>query len=410
MNKYQSIRQIVRSCYDLQKMRIAMGLRLVSIYRERDLGNVTEESESFADKVMAELKTDYARITDSVAKNIIEEGEDKIPTPKKFKPQGRIETYPDLLMAKMYFDLLKMETGHFKNLEKALKEFPIFTEFLSTIPGVGVQMAGVIISEIDISKSRYPSSVHKYAGLDTVVVGYYTNAKGEEKQISGEDVEKFYESNDLETQMLAEGKYPVYFKQHGRSRKTSSLVTREYTSKTGEVAYKQSITYNPWLKTKLIGVLGPSFLKQTKVTLDGKNTSSANRLEIARAMGFKQNTKSSDSITKQVDQFLIDHGHSVEMNATKYGQIYYDYRHRLEHSPHHTEKTALHKHNMAIRYAVKMFLNDLYREWRTLEGLEVFVPYEEEKLGIVHKERKPNHRPLHPLIEKFAYESMVADA
>ena len=48
MNKYQSIRQIVRSCYDLQKMRIAMGLRLVSIYRERDLGNVTEESESFS--------------------------------------------------------------------------------------------------------------------------------------------------------------------------------------------------------------------------------------------------------------------------------------------------------------------------------------------------------------------------
>ena len=410
MNKYQSIRQIVRSCYDLQKMRIAMGLRLVGIYRERDPNKATEESESFADKVMAELKTDYSRITDSVAKNIIEEGEDKIPSPKKFKPEGRIETYPDLLMAKMYFDLLKIETSHFKNLEKALKEFRIFTEFLSTVPGVGVQMAGVIISEIDITKSRYPSSIHKYAGLDTVVVGYYTNAKGEEKQISGEDVEKFYESNDLETQMLAEGKYPVYFKQHGRSRKTTSLVTREYTTKAGDVGFKQSITYNPWLKTKLIGVLGPSFLKQTKVALDGKNTSSANRLEIARSEGFKQNTKIPDSITKQVDEFLIGRGHTVEMKASKYGQIYYDYRHRIEQSPHHTEKTALHKHNMSVRYMVKMFLNDLYKEWRTIEELEVFVSYEEEKLGIVHKERKPNHRPLHPLIEKFAYESMVADA
>jgi len=43
-----------------------------------------------------------------------------------------------------------------------------------------------------------------------------------------------------------------------------------------------------------------------------------------------------------------------------------------------------HIKNMSNRYMLKIFLLDLWKTWRTQEGLPVSVSYEEEKLGIVH--------------------------
>jgi hypothetical protein len=41
-----------------------------------------------------------------------------------------------------------------------------------------------------------------------------------------------------------------------------------------------------------------------------------------------------------------------------------------------------HRHNMALRYMVKMLLIDIHREWRRSLGLSVRPPYSEEKLGM----------------------------
>jgi hypothetical protein len=75
-------------------------------------------------------------------------------------------------------------------------------------------------------------------------------------------------------------------------------------------------------------------------------------------------------------------------------RLYYDnMKHRLESadwgtaSPHPTDPKrpkAGHQHKAATRYMVKMFLKDLYVAWRTLEGLPVRAPYEEEYLGKKH--------------------------
>jgi len=119
----------------------------------------------------------------------------------------------------------------------------------------------------------------------------------------------------------------------GRSKRKEHLIEVEYENAKGEQATKMSITYNPWLKTKLLGVLGASFLRA------GDN---------------------------------------------KYSQIYRDYKHRLENHKNHKEKTPGHRHRMAIRYMVKQFLADLYVEWRTMEGLPVSDPYHEAVLGHVH--------------------------
>ena len=76
-----------------------------------------------------------------------------------------------------------------------------------------------------------------------------------------------------------------------------------------------------------------------------------------------------------------------------YREYYDNMKHRYEsmnwgmESKNPTDKKrpkAGHQHKAATRYMVKMFLKDLYVAWRTLEGLPVRKPYEEEYLGRKH--------------------------
>ena len=100
--------------------------------------------------------------------------------------------------------------------------------------------------------------------------------------------------------------------------------------------------FNGWLRTKLNGVLAGSFIKaQAPYALD----------------------------------------------------YYYPYKHRLESmdwgnaSKNPTDKKrpkAGHQDKAAKRYMIKMFLRDLYVQWRTIEGLPVRAPYQEEYLGHKH--------------------------
>lgn len=282
----QNIRTIVRGAYDIQKLRIQSGNRIVANHKARlgqEPGQKEEDGiDAEGQKILADIRREYDRITDGLI---------AFPRQKTFKGTELISSYTELVMVSQYVDLLKNEEQHFTRLGNVLKEIPIWTEFLAGVRGVGPAMAGVIISEIDITRAQYPSSLWKYAGLDVVSDGA------------------------------------------GRSKRKEHLVTVDYTDKAGEPAQRVGITFNPFLKTKLCGVLGSSFLR-----LGGP-----------------------------------------------YRDIYDGYKHRLESHPAHIEKTKGHRHNMAIRYMVKRFLADLYKTWRALEGLPVEAEYSTEKLGIEHR-------------------------
>ena len=75
---------------------------------------------------------------------------------------------------------------------------------------------------------------------------------------------------------------------------------------------------------------------------------------------------------------------------TRFGKIYYDYKSRIERSqkPEHQGKTPSHIHNMAVRYAAKEFLRELYVVWRHMEGLPIYESYETAKLGYSHNLHK----------------------
>lgn len=75
-------------------------------------------------------------------------------------------------------------------------------------------------------------------------------------------------------------------------------------------------------------------------------------------------------------------------------RFYYPYKARLEQEANKvggdekakawSEESKGHRDRAAKRYMVKMFLKDLYANWRAIEGLPVRVPYQEEYLGHKH--------------------------
>jgi|TARA_R110002051_G_scaffold322297_1_gene412429 hypothetical protein len=282
-----NLKTIVRGAYDIQKNRIQTGNRLVGNFKAK-LGLAPSEKEDKLDKagqiVLKNLRQSHKLLTDGVA---------SFPRQSTFKGDEVISDYTELCLVDNYFELEEQEKSHFRRLSNILKDYPIYTEFLDGVMGVGPAMAGVIISEIDITKAEYPSSLHKYAGVDVAGDG------------------------------------------QGRSRRAEHLEDSEYTDKEGKLQTKKGITFNPFLKTKLVGVLGSSFIKQSP-------------------------------------------------DKCEYRKIYDDYKHRIENMDAHKEKSKGHRHNMAVRYMIKMFLIDLYNAWRKLEGLPVAPTYTEAKLGKVH--------------------------
>ncbi len=332
-----NLRVVVRGGYDLQALRIQMGNRLIGNFKAK-LGQLPGASEDTLDprsrKILAELRETLPKISDviklsehpeideapeavetpeageadgtrkaaKVGKLIVDlvnaryrvvtDGRKLFPTRAAFKGDPVISDYTELSLIAQYVDLEKQEKQHFGRLENILQDYPLFTTFLANVRGCGPMMSGIILSEIDIHKANYVSSLWKYAGLDVAPDG------------------------------------------RGRSRRAEHLVDRAYKDKDGNDAVRKGITFSPLLKTKLVGVLGPSFLK---------------------------------------------------VKGSKYSEVYYNYKHRLEHHDKYKDVSKGHRHAMAIRYAVKQFLADLYDAWRKLEGLPAARPYHEAKLGHVHR-------------------------
>ena len=285
-----NVRTLVRSTYDLQKIRIQMGNRIAAQFKAK-LGQQPGQSEEAltadAQEMLRILRLSYNRITDGLVL-------DKRWSKLAFTGDGIIDTPTELALVAQYIEIDTAEKRQFRRFEDLLTQYPIYNQFLEKVPGCGPAMSGVILSEIDIAKAAYPSSLWQYAGLDVKSDG------------------------------------------RGASRRAEHLIDREYVARDGETKMKKSITFNPFLKTKLLGVLAPSFIKQG--------------------------------------------------DKCPYRKVYDGYKHRLENHPNWQDKTKGHRHAAAMRYMVKVFLVDLYREWRTLENLPVAPTYQESKLGHTHGE------------------------
>jgi len=332
-----------------------MGNRIVGNFKVK-LGQAPgEKEETTLDKegkrILNDLRTHYKKITDGVK---------VFPTQNTFVGDGVVSTYTELCLLAQYLDLEGMEQKHFSRLNKILIQFPIYNDFLEPCKGVGPAMAGVILSEMDVYKARHASSFWKYAGLD---VG-------------------------------SDGK--------GRSRKEEHLIEVEYAAKDGETKTRRAITFNPFLKTKLVGVLGSSILKAVSYVFTPATFTALSRYDISAPLlaAFEPTMgKTTSKATARKILSAVEHEQKQEPGAwalhlesmleearkipqNKYANLYYDYKHRMEQHATYKDVTPGHRHNMATRYAIKIFLLDLWVAWRTLEGLPVSQPYYVAKLSM----------------------------
>jgi hypothetical protein len=300
------IRNIVRTMYDLQRVRIALGGRIFALFCKRfNLEFNDEDKKKKADKIIKEVRQSYYRIIDAMNAALLAKNKKvtksqlrdrkwliKNLTILSFPQNEKIQSINEMIMVDQYEDMLETEKKHVEMLEVLLEAIPFYNKYFKNIRGVGPMMAGVLISEINIYKAKYSSSIHMYAGLDVV----------KDKDGIGK----------------------------GRTNKKEHLIKKKYINKDGEEKEKDSITYNPFLKTKLMGVLAGSFIR-------------------------------------------LDNIH--------YRKIYDDYKNRLQNRSELKDHSKLHINNMSKRYMIKQFLNDLHENWRKAENLPVYNPYEVEKLG-----------------------------
>lgn len=199
-----------------------------------------------------------------------------------------------------------------KMLKQVLKRFPVYTEFLQNVKGVGEIAAGWIIAEYDIHKASTVSKLWQFTGLNPGKV------RGKKRKENKDGTYTFIETNEM---------------------------IRGDRLTPGFVA-----PFNKRLRTAMVGVLADGFIK------------SQNEYALNYYYPYKERLANEESIPTTADP--------------EKGKAWKD-------------DSKGHRDRAAKRYMIKMFLKDLYVAWRTLEGLPVRKPYQEEYLGHVHGEERP---------------------
>jgi hypothetical protein len=310
------LRAMVRGAYDLQQLRMQSGLRLCANFRAKlkAQGADTEdeadaeEAEKKKESAIKLIKAEYRRLTDGITSEKGRVAMGKL----DLTGSPLISTAAEFALVSSYIALESQEAKQFRDLTGTLEEIPIYRNYLVNVTGIGPAMAGVLVAYFDPKRARHVSSFWKYAGLD-----------------------------------VAAGS--------GRSRREEHLVEREYTDRNGETKTRLGVTYNPFLKTKLMGVLGPSFLRSGSEWRnfydDYKNRILSDPARIKITVNeWKKLHKANKA----------DAGGAVDLkNYWTPGRI----------------------HTASTRYMVKMFLQELWVNWRKFEGLPVTLPYREAKLG-----------------------------
>lgn len=238
-----------------------------------------------------------------------------------------------------------------KDLVSVLSRFRIWNEWLINVKGLGTIAGGWIVGEYDIHKAETPSALWQFTGLNPgMVMG--------KKRI--EDSKGNY--NFEETGIMIRG-----------DKLTPGFVA----------------PFNQRLRTAIVGVFADNLVKA------GMRWVPCTELEY----------ESSPEECRDIRERRID-GKDVKnvkcrLEITSpYVKAYLDYKNRLLHSDAMVEEIKsrgakpvkvkwkdakpAHIDRAAKRYMIKQFLKDLYVAWRTMEGLEVRPPYQEEKLGHKH--------------------------
>jgi hypothetical protein len=217
-----------------------------------------------------------------------------------------------------------LEKDALKEVTRLIKPEPIYQEFFSVRPdqkGCGPTMSGLIMAEVNIERCNTVSQLWAWTGL-AVRDGHA------DRRVKG-----------------------------------------------------QKARFDPWLKSKMIKVLGECLIKANspwRSFYDNYKNRKRNTL-VEACMGCS-GTGRLNIVDTEADAVMVD-GKKVKAkkevtckNCKGTG------------GPAAWGASDEHRHAAAKRYMVKMFLQKLYNVWRPLEGLPVREPYAVEYLNRIHHE------------------------
>ena len=169
----QQIRCLISNVYDIQKLRIASGNRIVQSFYIQ-LGVNPSESPDNAEKeqkkMIDQLKKEYQRITDGMVENgvSLKRQIKTLQADKEENPLELIRNDMDYKLMDSYMMLHKSEDEAIKILDKYVQAHPLYEAFFKDIKGCGTLMSAICIAYLDPRKANHVSSFFKYCGLDTV--------------------------------------------------------------------------------------------------------------------------------------------------------------------------------------------------------------------------------------------------
>jgi hypothetical protein len=246
-------------------------------------------------------------------------------------------------------DLLEKEGLH--EIARLLKGVPIYESWLKDQRGIGPTMAGVLLSEINIENCNTASQLWSFCGVG-----------------------------------LKDGKIQRRVK-------------------------GQKANYNPWLKSKVLKVIGDCLLrakspwkdfydnykyrKQNTIldTCACCNGSGRMKVEEEKPKGSGQPSSTSapgegsqpyekgEPMRSSQPEVIGEpnaQGHPTSTGEPKTSKCS---NCNGTGGPAPWGRSDAHRHQASIRYMVKMFLLELWKQWRAIEGLEVRPSYHEQYLG-----------------------------
>lgn len=260
------------------------------------------------------------------------------------RPEGStidLHTYDVALLEKRMEELRGVERTALGDVEAHLKTIPFYRDVLSDksrFKGVGPTMAGVILSEFDIHRQENVSQMWSFAGLAPVAARRCKQCSTLVER-AGKDLDTSVDLSEVGSGAFKHVKPFVARAKPGEETPkedrscpyAKELIGIDQTFESGKAMRPtkgEKLPYNAFLKTKLVGVLGPVLLQV----------------------------------------------------GSPWRKCYDDYKHRKGSGG--WGRSDAHRHQAAIRYMVKMLLLAIWKEWRAFEGLSVREPYSEGKLGM----------------------------
>lgn len=266
----------------------------------------------------------------------------------RMRTENRMRQFPKEKRDSHVSGLLETEKQHTKRLEVLLEEYPIYTKFLKDVKGVGPRISGSLIAHImvrfeRISNKEYKSQMERFEDQTEDTSHLNSETQGSTALYTLEQLRLAMKgAKDKETG------------------KKSFLVPT--IRGIGEFATVSKMW--AWFGLHVVAGKAPKKVKNEE----------ANWSHHMRVVAWKT-----------AKQFV--------MQGDSYREVYDKYKERITKERMPLGKCRLfeecksklvkvknpsckgHIDNMAMRYAVKRFLCDMWLKWRELEGLPVTEPY-----------------------------------